>query len=147
MDDVDIEDRLKQLDRAEMAIDNSFATGKAERSKITRMAQLDAAEAVAMVGVAMEADEAADEAMRITVIAEQSGDREKARAARKREREARKQANADLQTSSAPHRSRHSTTPWPIPYRSNSFPLRMFAKTSRSPRRSPKKTRHICSSS
>ena len=51
--------------------------------------------AVAMVGIAMEADEEADEAMKIAVIAEKSGDREKAKIARKKEREARKKANAE----------------------------------------------------
>lgn len=87
--------RLKKLDAAERSIKSAYATGKAERSKITRAAQLDAAEAVAMAGIAMEADEEADEAMRISVIAQRSGDRERAKRARKREREARKQANAD----------------------------------------------------
>ena len=86
-------ERSRKIDRAERAIDNAFTTGKADRAKITRMAQLDAAEAVARAGEAMEADEAADEAMRLTVITEQSGDREKMRAARRREREARRKAN------------------------------------------------------
>jgi uncharacterized membrane protein len=89
------EAQLKALEKAEKAVDSAYSTGKAERAKITQSAQLDAAEAVAMVGIAMEADVEADEAMRISVIAEKSGDREKAKAARKKEREARKKAKAD----------------------------------------------------
>ena len=89
------EERLKALESAERAIDDAYSTGKAERSQITRMAQLDAAEAVAMVGIAMEADEVADEAMKLAVITERSGNREKAKIARQKERAARKQANAD----------------------------------------------------
>ncbi len=91
----DLDERLAALDEAERAIDDAYSTGKAERAKITQMAQLDAAEAVAMVGIAMEADVEADEAMRIATIAEKSGNREQAKAARKKEREARKKANAD----------------------------------------------------
>ena len=91
----DFDERLAALDDAERAIDRAYSTGKAERAKITQMAQLDAAEAVAMVGIAMEADVEADEAMRIAVIAEKGGNRESAKAARKKEREARKKANAD----------------------------------------------------
>ena len=91
----DLEARLKALEKAEKAVDSAYATGKAERAKITQAAQLDVAEAVAMAGIAMEADVEADEAMRISVIAERSGDREKAKAARKKEREARKKAKAD----------------------------------------------------
>lgn len=91
----ELEARLKDLEKAEKAIDNAYATGKAERAKITQAAQLDAAEAVAMAGIAMEADVEADEAMRISVIAEKSGDRERAKAARKKERAARKKAKAD----------------------------------------------------
>ena len=91
----DLDERLAALDDAERAIDRAYTTGKAERAKITQMAQLDAAEAVAMAGIAMESDVEADEAMRISVIAERSGNRERAKAARKREREARKKANAD----------------------------------------------------
>ncbi len=96
----DLEQRLKKLEHAEAAIDRAYKTGKVERSKITQMAQLDAAEAVAMAGIAMEADEEADEAMRISVIAEKSGDRERAKAARKKERAARKKANADHKAAS-----------------------------------------------
>jgi len=91
----DIDERLAAIENAERAIDSAYTTGRAERAKITMMAQLDAAEAVAMAGIAMEADEQADEAMRIAVIADKSGNREKAKAARKKEREARKKANAD----------------------------------------------------
>ena len=91
----EFEAKLKELEKAERAVDDAYRTGKAERAKITQAAQLDAAEAVAMAGIAMEADVEADEAMRITVIAEKSGDRERAREARKKEREARKKAKAE----------------------------------------------------
>ena len=91
----ELEGKLKALEKAEKAVDSAYTTGKANRAKITQAAQLDAAEAVAMVGIAMESDEEADEAMRISVIAEKSGDRERAKAARKKEREARKKAKAD----------------------------------------------------
>lgn len=98
LDALDIDEaeaQLKALEKAEQSIDRAFSTGKAERAKITQMAQLDAAEAVAMAGVAMESDEVADEAMRITVLAERSGNREGAKAARKKEKEARKKARDD----------------------------------------------------
>ena len=85
--------QMKALEDAERAIDSAYSTGKAERAKITQAAQLDTAEAVAMVGIAMEADEEADEAMRLSVIAEKSGDRERAKAARVKARAARKKAN------------------------------------------------------
>ena len=85
--------QMKALENAERAIDSAYGTGKAERAKITQAAQLDTAEAVAMVGIAMEADEEADEAMRLSVIAEKSGDRERAKTARTKAREARKKAN------------------------------------------------------
>ena len=91
----DLDERLMALEDAERAIDSAYSTGKAERAKITQMAQLDAAEAVAMAGIAMEADVEADEAMRISVIAERSGNREQAKAARKKERAARKKAKAE----------------------------------------------------
>ena len=91
----ELEAKLKDLEKAERAIDDAYSTGKADRAAITQSAQLDAAEAVAMVGIAMEADVEADEAMRISVIAEQSGDRARAKEARKKEKEARKKAKAD----------------------------------------------------
>ena len=90
--DDELEARLKSLEKAEKAVDSAYKTGKVDRAKITQAAQLDAAEAVAMAGLAMEADEEADEAMRITVIAERSGDRNRAKVARKKERQARKRA-------------------------------------------------------
>ena len=91
----DLDERLMALEDAERAIDSAYSTGKAERAKITQMAQLDAAEAVAMAGIAMEADVEADEAMLISVIAERNGNREQAKAARKKERAARKKAKAE----------------------------------------------------
>ena len=91
----ELELQLKKLEKAEKAVDDAYNTGRAERAKITQSAQLDAAEAVAMAGIAMEADVEADEAMRIRVIAEKSGDREKSKQARKKEREARKKAREE----------------------------------------------------
>lgn len=91
----ELEAQLKALEKAEKAVNSAYATGKVERAKITQAAQLDAAEAVAMAGIAMEADVEADEAMRISVIAEKSGDRQRAKEARKKEREARKKAKAE----------------------------------------------------
>ncbi len=83
------------LDRAEWAIDSSFSTGRADRASITRAARASAKEAVRMVDLAMEADELADDARRLTHIAEQSGNRDSIRAARRRERAARKKANSE----------------------------------------------------
>ena len=94
-DGEDIQARLDSLEKVEKAIDGAFNSGKKERAKVTQEAQLDAAEAVAMVGIAFESDVAADEARRITAIAEGSGDRERIKAARKKEREIRKKAKAD----------------------------------------------------
>ena len=89
------EANLKSLEDAERAIDSAFSTGKADRAALTRQAQLDAAEAVALVGVAMEADEMADDAMRMSIIASKNADQEGIRRARQRERDARKQAKVD----------------------------------------------------
>ena len=89
------EELISTIEDAERAVDSAFSTGRVARARITQAAQLDAAEAVATAGIAMEADERADEATRIRVIAEKSGDRENAKAARKKEREARKEANAE----------------------------------------------------
>ena len=86
------EARIKALEEAEDAIESAYATGRANRAEITRSAQDAAARAVDIVGTAMEADELADDAMRIAVIAEQTGGYENAKEARKREREARKNA-------------------------------------------------------
>lgn len=85
----------KGIKDAEKAVDRAFSTGKVDRATITRMAQLDAAEAVAMAGIAMESDEEADEAAKFTIIAANMGNREKAKAARERERVARDKAKAD----------------------------------------------------
>ncbi len=73
---------------AERAVDRAFNTGKADRARITRQAQLDAAEAVTMVGIAMESDEEADEAARLSIIAGNMGNRKKAKDARDKAREA-----------------------------------------------------------
>ncbi len=90
-----VEHSADSLRQAERAVDRAFSTGKADRAAITRQAQLDAAEAVAMAGIAMESDAEADEAARLTVIASTMGNRQKAREARERERLARNKAKAD----------------------------------------------------
>ena len=79
----------------ERALDAADASSGADRRKITQAAQLDAAEAVAMTGIAMESDEEAAEAKRFAIIAERGGDREKTKLARARAREARKKSKAD----------------------------------------------------
>ncbi|MBE6466505.1 putative ABC transporter permease [Denitrobacterium detoxificans] len=80
---------------AESSVNDEYVTGRADRARITRGAQLDAAEAVAMAGVAMESDVEAEEARRESFRAERAGDRAAAKEARARERAARKKANAD----------------------------------------------------
>ncbi|SEO52785.1 putative ABC transporter permease [Denitrobacterium detoxificans] len=80
---------------AENSASKEVDSGRADRARITRGAQLDAAEAVAMAGVAMESDAEADEARRESFKAERAGDRAAAKEARARERAARKRANAD----------------------------------------------------
>ena len=85
----------KDIKSAERVVDRAFTTGKVDRAYITRQAQLDAAEAVAMAGIAMESDEEADEATKLAIIANGLGNREKAKAARERERLARKKAKDD----------------------------------------------------
>ena len=89
------EKKRPDVNSAERAVDRAFSTGKADRAYITRQAQLDAAEAVAMAGIAMESDEAADEAARLSIIARNLGNREKAREAQNRARKARLKAQAD----------------------------------------------------
>lgn len=88
------------ISRAESAIDSAFNTGKADRATITSRAHGYAEEAVKYVGVAMEADEMADDAMRMSVIASRNGDAEGIKRARERERAARKQSKADHKTAS-----------------------------------------------
>ena len=95
LDEDQRESQLKALEAAERAVESAYHSGKAERSKITQAAQLDAAEAVAMAGIAMESDEEADEAIRMTIIAERSGNKESIKRARQRERQARRKATAD----------------------------------------------------
>lgn len=91
----DIDVKNKELDKIERAIDSAYSTGKADRAEITKAAQMDAEEAVSIVGVALEADIEADEAMKIAIIAQKSMDRERAKIARKKEIEARKKANKE----------------------------------------------------
>jgi uncharacterized membrane protein len=72
----------------ERALDAADAASGADRRAITQAAQLDAIEAVDMAGKAMDADEELAEASRFTIMASRTGDRERARTARRREREA-----------------------------------------------------------
>ena len=83
------------IDAAERAVGRAFTTGRGDRAAVTRQAKADAEKAVEMADIAIESDEAADEAARISVIASGMGDREKARAARARERAARRKAKED----------------------------------------------------
>ena len=83
------------IEHIERALDAADAAAGADRAAITHAAQLEVAEAVAVAGVAMEADREAAEAGRISLLAERSGNREAAKAARARERAARKQAKSD----------------------------------------------------
>ena len=88
--------RLERLARAERAIDDAlYNTGRVDRSEITRKAQEDAEKAVTVVGTAMEADEIADDARRILLIAEYNGDQNRVKAARKRDRAARRKAREE----------------------------------------------------
>ncbi|MDO4891634.1 MAG: putative ABC transporter permease [Coriobacteriaceae bacterium] len=90
---------LSEQDKAladfERALDAADAATGADRAKITQAAQLDAAEAVAMAGIAMESDDEAAEAKRLAVLAERSGNSEARKVARARARAARKKAKAD----------------------------------------------------
>ncbi len=95
MGQTDSQKRRSHIDDAERAVNRAFSTGKADRASITRMAQLDAADAVAQAGVAMESDAAADEAERLAIIAAGMGNKEKAKAARERAKAARNQARDD----------------------------------------------------
>lgn len=90
-----LDEQLAALEEAERAIDKAFSSGKADRAAITQAAQTQAAKAVEAAGVAMDSDEAADEAMRLRIIAENLGDRDRVRQARKNEKQARAQAKAD----------------------------------------------------
>lgn len=85
----------KELERAERAMDSAEASIGADRRKITQSAQLDAAEAVAMTGIAMESDEEAAEAYRLSILARRNGKDEEAKRAAAKERSARKKAKAD----------------------------------------------------
>ena len=85
----------KMLLDFERALDAADAAIGADRAAITQAAQLDAAEAVAMAGIAMESDDAAAEAKRLAIISERGGDREAIKVARKKARAARKKAKAD----------------------------------------------------
>lgn len=86
------EERMRMLEEAEIAVNAAFQTGRADRYDITRAAREDANEAVRMVEEAMDADEMADEATRVAVIAENMGDHQRTKTARKRARVARREA-------------------------------------------------------
>ena len=86
------EARMRAIENAENAVNAAFQTGKADRAAITQAAHEEANKAADMVAEAMEADEFADEAMRLAVIAENMGDRDRTKAARKRAKDARKEA-------------------------------------------------------
>ncbi|MBO7674803.1 MAG: hypothetical protein J6S63_07315 [Atopobiaceae bacterium] len=87
--------RRMDIDSAERAVDRAFSTGKVDRAVITRQAREDAKRAMEMADVAIESDEVADEAAKLAIITSNMGNREKAKAARDREREARRKAHAD----------------------------------------------------
>ena len=95
MSDQDNQPAKQNITTAEKAVDRAFTTGKVDRASITRQAQLDAADAVAMTGIAMESDAEADEAAKLALIASGMGNRERAKEARERERVARDKAKAD----------------------------------------------------
>ena len=89
------ESKHEELEKMERAIDSAYSTGKTDRAEITKAAQRDAEEAVSMVGIAIQSDMEADDAMKFAIMAQKSKDKERAKAARKKEREARKKANKD----------------------------------------------------
>lgn len=95
VDEVQVGNSSKDIDALQKALDAADAASGADRAAITRSAQLDAAEAVALAGVAMESDEEAAEAARLAIIVGRQGNREKTKAARLKERNARKKAKAD----------------------------------------------------
>lgn len=84
--------QAQSFDEFEDAFDRAFHSGRANRAEITREAQEHGAEALRLVGDAMERDEIAEEASRIAIITEASNDRAKIKAARKRAKEARSEA-------------------------------------------------------
>lgn len=90
----DVDAHLKALEEAEYAIERAFATGKADRAAITQRAHDRALEAADLVADAMEADAESDELARMAIIAENSKDKEKIKAARNRSKTARKEAKA-----------------------------------------------------
>ena len=91
-----VESHEELLEKAERAVDVAFATGKADRAQITLAARQEADAAIEMVDAAIIADEEADEASRISVIASESGNRDRAKEARKKEREARKRRKRSI---------------------------------------------------
>lgn len=88
------EARMRALEDAEQAVNAAFQAGKAARAEITKAAHDEAEKAVQMVGDAMEADERAEEAGRLAVIAENMGDHEKTKNARMKARTARREAKS-----------------------------------------------------
>ena len=88
----------KALAAAEIGLDAADAATAVDRSKITKQAQDNAMEAALVTGVAIAADQEADEALRLVMIAERSGNREQIKRARANAKAARKQARADHNT-------------------------------------------------
>ena len=86
------ETRLKAIDGAQRSIEAALASGRASRAEVTKAARESTERALEMVDAAMLADEEADEAHRLTVIAENNAGAGDAKLARKRERAARKNA-------------------------------------------------------
>ena len=84
--------QAQDFDEFEDAFDRAFHSGRANRAEITREVQERGAEALRLVGDAMERDEIAEEASRLAIITEASNDRAKIKAARKRAKEARIEA-------------------------------------------------------
>jgi UDP-N-acetylmuramoyl-L-alanyl-D-glutamate--2,6-diaminopimelate ligase len=69
--------RRVDISSAERAVDRAFTTGKVDRAIITRRAREDAQHAIEMADIAIEADEAVDEATKLTIITSNMGNRDK----------------------------------------------------------------------
>ena len=89
------DERLEQLEKVERAFDAADAYVGLDRHEITRKAQEDVKQALEMTDVAIRSDEDVDEATRLRVVAERTGNRANAKMARSKERAARKKAKAD----------------------------------------------------
>lgn len=92
---MDTETNIADIERLEKAFDAADDASGADRAKITQAAQEKAMQAVALTGVAMEADAAASEAERMLMLASRSNDRDATKLARRRARDARKLAKRE----------------------------------------------------